>query len=67
VPDSPASSLESVELDHIFNSPATRLLRWRFDHDDDIPFPLSQMSLRTSGSRNRGTRVWDRLWCAVLL
>jgi ketosteroid isomerase-like protein len=28
-----------VELDHIFNFPTTRLLHWRFDHDDDIPFP----------------------------
>src|SRR5712664_687118 len=26
-----------VELDHIFQT--TRLLHWRFDHDDDIPFP----------------------------
>jgi len=30
---------ESVELDHIFKLSNTRLLRWRFDHDDDIPFP----------------------------
>ena len=28
-----------VELDHIFKLSNTRLLRWRFDHDDDIPFP----------------------------
>jgi hypothetical protein len=31
-----------VELDHISTSSnfrAAKLLRWRFDHDDDVPFP----------------------------
>ena len=28
-----------VELVTSSNFPTTRLLHWRFDHDDDIPFP----------------------------
>jgi len=38
-----------VELDPSSNLSTTRLFHWRFDHDDDIPFPSSGDEFRASG------------------
>jgi SnoaL-like domain len=48
-----------IELDHVFNSRATRFLRWRFDHDERLSLPRFGREFKNKpkrcGCRNDGT------------